>query len=709
MEEESSSSNSGSPTSLESALRLKRNSKNLAPISIKKGPVNAVMSPNYLHSPLAKEFLADFRNAGVDETLNKKIDNIALEEYNEELLLKPDIGRASTALVVNTPIEIIKETPYEENDSSEVKAKTLSISSNEDLEKKIRKSSVDADKKHDDHIVIRDRSNSLLRKSSVSRNHTKILSNESEPEGEMSTPAMRQKIGSFLRKHFPNKKHESDESQGLKSLKAILLGLENKVPHQDEPEEVSITSPLAGREHKTDHLFEKLMHHKITHPVSPTQLSPDHFETSPRLHPERSTNDTPEISPRLVPTDVHLEEKADSCEITCKSEEQSSECGSRENNSNAESRDLQSASESREGSEWHFPKFIFHKNHEKKSESAEGISNHPRSSSVAKKSSRSSSMSLKFYQHEPQMIKSGSEVSLSEKYGPRESVLGKGANATVRIAHKREKDAKWFAIKEFRKKKKEETEKDYIKKLVAEFCISSSLHHPNVVETIDLIKDEHGRWCEVMEYCPGGDLLVKMTTVGFASTDEMFCLFKQLLLGVDYLHKTGVAHRDLKPENLLLDAGHRFLKITDFGVSTVFRTQFEKCSRKIHGLCGSGPYIAPEEWVESSEYLPTKVDIWAVGIIFYSMLTKNMLWVSTKDDDINYTKYLKRRETGFPPFEMLDYNPKMLLYHILDPDAAKRPEANEILKKEWVEVLNICEHPNIPGEQPKFLHQHLSS
>lgn len=69
-----------------------------------------------------------------------------------------------------------------------------------------------------------------------------------------------------------------------------------------------------------------------------------------------------------------------------------------------------------------------------------------------------------------------------------------------------------------------------------------------------------------MEYCPGGDLLVKMTTVGFAGPDEMFCLFKQLLLGVDYLHKTGVAHRDLKPENLLLDAGHRFLKITDFGI-----------------------------------------------------------------------------------------------------------------------------------------------
>ncbi len=44
------------------------------------------------------------------------------------------------------------------------------------------------------------------------------------------------------------------------------------------------------------------------------------------------------------------------------------------------------------------------------------------------------------------------------------------------------------------------------KKLTAEFCISSTLHHPNVVETVDLVQDESLNWCEVMEFCPGGDL-----------------------------------------------------------------------------------------------------------------------------------------------------------------------------------------------------------
>ena len=61
-------------------------------------------------------------------------------------------------------------------------------------------------------------------------------------------------------------------------------------------------------------------------------------------------------------------------------------------------------------------------------------------------------------------------------------------------------------LQKFRKRRKNESEKEYVKKLTAEFCISSTLHHPNVVETVDLVQDENLNWCEVMEFCPGGDL-----------------------------------------------------------------------------------------------------------------------------------------------------------------------------------------------------------
>jgi len=82
----------------------------------------------------------------------------------------------------------------------------------------------------------------------------------------------------------------------------------------------------------------------------------------------------------------------------------------------------------------------------------------------------------------------------------------------------------------------------------------------NIVETVDLVQDESQRWCEVMEFCPGGDLYAAIKR-GRMSPSEVECCFKQILTGVTYLHSQGVAHRDIKPENLFFDLkGH--LKVT---------------------------------------------------------------------------------------------------------------------------------------------------
>ena len=151
-----------------------------------------------------------------------------------------------------------------------------------------------------------------------------------------------------------------------------------------------------------------------------------------------------------------------------------------------------------------------------------------------------------------------STASLLKKYGMCDkAAIGKGATAVVRLAHKWDRrEEKLYAVKEFRKRRKNETEKDYVKKLTSEFCISSTLHHVNIVETVDLVQDEAQHWCEVMEYCPGGDLYAAIKKGGMSS-GEVECTFKQILLGIQYLHSMGVAHRDIKPENLLLDGrGH---------------------------------------------------------------------------------------------------------------------------------------------------------
>ncbi|ORZ40461.1 kinase-like domain-containing protein [Catenaria anguillulae PL171] len=233
-----------------------------------------------------------------------------------------------------------------------------------------------------------------------------------------------------------------------------------------------------------------------------------------------------------------------------------------------------------------------------------------------------------------------------------------------------------FAIKKFRKRRKEESEKDYIKKLSAEFCISSSLHHPHVIETVDLIQDEQDQWCEVMEYMPGGDLFARIANGPPMSVGERDCLFAQLIEGVGYLHSIGVAHRDLKPENLLLDADGRTLKIADFGTSEVFRVPWAKDRRRVKGICGSDPYIAPEEWSGNS-YEPDLVDVWATGIIFFVMVHKTIPWKAAVKTDPHYANFLETRRTGM--FEYIDElpggeeGPRDLLYEILEPDPTVRP------------------------------------
>jgi serine/threonine protein kinase len=98
--------------------------------------------------------------------------------------------------------------------------------------------------------------------------------------------------------------------------------------------------------------------------------------------------------------------------------------------------------------------------------------------------------------------------------------------------------------------------------------------------------------------------------------EERNCYMKQLINGIEYIHSMGVAHRDLKPENLLLDASSRILKITDFGISSVFKSPFGSLREKGKGVAGTTSHIAPEEFIET-EYDPEMVDIWSLGIIMH--------------------------------------------------------------------------------------------
>jgi serine/threonine protein kinase len=149
----------------------------------------------------------------------------------------------------------------------------------------------------------------------------------------------------------------------------------------------------------------------------------------------------------------------------------------------------------------------------------------------------------------------------------------------------------------------------------------------------------------------------------------------------------------LKPENLLINASGRTLKITDFGCAEVFKTCFESHSKKGHGICGTDPYIAPEEFAIKSEYEPSKVDIWACGIILYTMYKNHVPWHLAKPSDNHYNQYISKRHAegyGFQPFDCIIEGPRTLLYKLLEPDPQYRITMKEIEATPYIKGAQMC-------------------
>lgn len=116
-----------------------------------------------------------------------------------------------------------------------------------------------------------------------------------------------------------------------------------------------------------------------------------------------------------------------------------------------------------------------------------------------------------------------------------------------------------------------------------------------------------------MEYANGGELFDYIDKRKRLTEQEACKFFRQIISGIEYLHKLGISHRDLKPENILLDH-YKDIKIVDFGLSKIFSR-----SELLNTPCGSPCYAAPE-MVAGLKYSGSSVDIWSCGIILYVMI-----------------------------------------------------------------------------------------
>ncbi|KAI7901087.1 kinase-like domain-containing protein [Cokeromyces recurvatus] len=281
--------------------------------------------------------------------------------------------------------------------------------------------------------------------------------------------------------------------------------------------------------------------------------------------------------------------------------------------------------------------------------------------------------------------------NISNKYGQWGRYIGKGAGGSVRLIKQHNKT---YAVKQFRKRFPNETEKDYIKKVTAEFCIGSTLQHPNIIEALDLIQEENGTsFYEIMEYAPNDMFNVVMSRM--MSREEIACCWRQLLNGVNYLHSIGIAHRDLKLDNLVLD--HMgILKIIDFGCSTVFKYPFDNSITMTKGVFGSDPYIAPEQYTQSL-YDPRLSDIWSCGIIFVCMIIHRFPWRISKSSDIAFRAFItNQNQQKFRLIKWLPRESRSVMTSILEVDPSRRWSVQKILQDNWVKGIDVCT-PDEPG------------
>ncbi|TID25627.1 Oxalate decarboxylase [Venturia nashicola] len=223
---------------------------------------------------------------------------------------------------------------------------------------------------------------------------------------------------------------------------------------------------------------------------------------------------------------------------------------------------------------------------------------------------------------------------IESRYGKFGKVLGSGAGGSVRLM-RRQSDGVTFAVKQFRDRHSYESEREYNKKVTAEFCIGSTLHHGNIIETMDIVQ-EKGKWYEVMEYAPYDLFAIVMT--GKMSKEEVTCSTLQILSGVTYLHSMGLAHRDLKLDNVVVNE-HGIMKIIDFGSAVVFRYPFESQVVLASGIVGSDPYLAPEVY-DMSKYDPQPTDIWSMAIIFCCMTLRRFPWKAPRLSDNSYKLFV---------------------------------------------------------------------
>ena len=189
----------------------------------------------------------------------------------------------------------------------------------------------------------------------------------------------------------------------------------------------------------------------------------------------------------------------------------------------------------------------------------------------------------------------------------------------------------------------------------------------------------------VMEYVPGGDLVEYIRQHRDVSEDMVRWFFQQLIIGLDYCHRMGVANRDIKLENTLLNGSDwPLLKICDFGYSKHVENDSVPTT-----IVGTRTYLAPEVALRDNRddpYDGRKADIWSCGVFLYVMLVRRYPFERHGEDprqdrDVIFGR-LRRLDYKIPDGSMSD-DCRDLIQKILVSKPEDRFSIRDIQRHAW--------------------------
>lgn len=172
-------------------------------------------------------------------------------------------------------------------------------------------------------------------------------------------------------------------------------------------------------------------------------------------------------------------------------------------------------------------------------------------------------------------------------------------------------------------------DQNFIARFRREARILASLDNRHIV-TIYELDEVDGRIFISMRNLSGGSLKAVIQQKGALPNQQADAILRQVINGLKDAHTKGLIHRDLKPENILFDA-HGEAAITDFGLVRDSRDSSFSIGPS-GGILGTPSYIAPEIWKGAPASAVS--DIYALGCIFYEMLSGRVLFEGTTPWDI---------------------------------------------------------------------------